>query len=79
MRAFFISILCGLFKDKIADECQSSIINEIHLFLNFCTLSSLVKIILMQKMCFTVFALSNIISFVIGDAVIFRNVLEGTS
>lgn len=33
----------------------------------------------MPKMCFVIFVLNNIITFVIGDAMIFRDVLERTS
>lgn len=35
--------------------------------------------ILMPKMCFVIFVLNNIITFVIGDAMILRAVLERTS
>lgn len=52
---------------------------KVHVFLYVCAVSSLVKIILMPKIRFAIFMLSNIISFVIGDAMIFSNVLEDTS
>lgn len=75
MRAFFIILLQGLFKDKVADECQPSITNEIHVFLNVSTVCCVKQIILMPKMRFSIFVLSNMISSVI--AVMFRSVLDG--
>lgn len=79
IRSFFIITLCILFKDEIADECQFWIINEIPIFLNVCNVSSLAKIIGMLKIQFAIFVLSNIISCVIGAALVIRIILEGTS